>query len=101
MGAPMFDLPQSISSIDDARDALLALGGMLEQEGHAFGSSIAQVARHANSLAELEQVVTRLYQIALERSLPIVADIADAILQWIEASADPRSASDDVVATDA
>jgi ABC-type transporter Mla subunit MlaD len=97
----MLDLPQSISSIDDARDALLALSGMFEQEGHAFGASISQVARQADSLAELEQVVTSLYQIALEQSLPFVADIADAILQWVESSADPRSAPDDVVATDA
>jgi hypothetical protein len=97
----MLDLPQSISSMDDARDALSGLAEMLELEGQAFGASIAQVARQADSLAELERVVTSLYQIALEHSLPFVADVADAILQWVEASADPRSASDDVVATDA
>jgi hypothetical protein len=65
-------------------DATLTQVIELVREHAPFAAPVAQLARQATSMPELERYLSALYRIAIERECPYVAELVDGLLVEVE-----------------
>lgn len=65
-------------------DATLAQVIELVREHAPFAAPVAQLARQATSLQELERYLSALYRVSIERECPYVSELVDGLLVEVE-----------------
>lgn len=82
-------MPVGSASARELLETIVRLGG---EELPAAGR-LAERALRSRDLHELAERVTTLYGISLEHRHPVIADLADSVLAWIEDARDADATS--------